>query len=161
MPTYSFKCFDDEGGCGHEFEVIMSPATYTSRQPCPACRKRRHVHRHYEVDEVESQVKLADSEIKTVGHLAGRNRDNMSDEQLNQIKQKEKAHLYERQLEGFNKQLPPGMKRLELADIKEKPRPSLEQRREKSKELKEKAKEAAAKRTEQKKTEPRKLKAIE
>ena len=153
MPTYSFKCFEEDGGCGHSFEVVMSMSEYKDRQKCPACRKVKGVHRDYTNDPINAQVILGDSEIKTVGHLAGRNRDKMSDEEKTLIKQKSTTYLEQRRLET-NKNLPPGMKRLDPSKVKQKPTMTTEQKRERSKELKDRAKEVAAKRKEQDKRKP-------
>jgi putative FmdB family regulatory protein len=147
MPTYSFKCFEEDGGCGHSFEIVMGIKDYEDKQKCPICKKIKCVHRDYESDPINAQVILGDSEIKTVGHLAGRNRDKMSDEEKDLLKKKNTTHLEQRRLET-NKNLPPGMKRLGLPEM------TTEQKRERSKQLREKAKETAAKRKEQDRRKP-------
>ena len=137
MPTYSFKCFPEDGGCGHEFEVVMSPSTYTSEQSCPLCRKKSCVYRNYVEDGVEAQVRLSDSEIKTVGHLAGRNTEKMTDEQRERLEDKSRSHLKQRSQTG---KLPPGMKRFDSTKKFER---TPAERLERSKELRQLAKEKA------------------
>lgn len=158
MPIYSFKCDEEDGGCGHQFEVSMEIKNYKDKQKCPICKKIKPVHRDYLSDPVNPQVRLLDSEIKSVGHLAGRNRDKMSDEQIDALNRKNTAHLEERRLET-NSKLLPGMKRIDHQKAKEKLSLTPQQRKERSKELREKAKEAAAKRKDDRKP-PTKLKPI-
>lgn len=102
---YTFECFSDEGGCGHLFEQVMSVSEYTDKQTCPQCKKRKCVHRSYVHDRVDGQVRLADSEVKTLGHLAERNTSKRSEEELARIN-------YENNKYKFNKSenTPPGMK---------------------------------------------------
>lgn len=105
---YTFCCLEEEKGCGHIFEVVMSLSDYTSKQVCPKCKKTTSVHRSYISDIPSTSVKLGDDEI-TVGHLANRNRDRFSDEQ--------KAHLNykhnEYKLNRPKAELPSGMRYLE------------------------------------------------
>jgi hypothetical protein len=142
MTIYSFKCFEDEGGCGHEFEVNMSPYTYKSEQSCPLCRKKSCVHRNYIEDGVEAQVRLSDSEVKTVGHLAARNTEKMKDDELNNRETAQRPYLKERSQKG---KLPSGMRRFDpqAKFRKEKPVLDFNERLKRSKELKQAAKEKA------------------
>jgi hypothetical protein len=156
---YTFKCFEDEDGCGHVFEVVMTPATYTADQQCPHCSSFSSVHRFYEVDEINSQVRLADSELKTVGHLAARNTEKFSEEQLAKINYEQNSYRFNRE----KKDLPRGMKRASEMTKDEKYLPvkregrTREELLERSKTIKEKAKRVIEEKKKQDKPKRRKL----
>jgi putative FmdB family regulatory protein len=81
MPTYDYKC----EACEHEFELKQSFADKPKKQ-CPVCKKRKL----YKVLCVpHAFVKLATSEIKTLGHLAHRNTEEMGKYKLDSLKEKD------------------------------------------------------------------------
>lgn len=93
MATYEYQCKD----CGEEFEAIQSwndpPHTI-----CPVCKgtlekliSAPHVY-----------VKMGLSDIKTLGHLAARNTETMSDEEKHRLTEKHKT-------KRNRVELPPGM----------------------------------------------------
>ncbi len=107
MPSYTFICYK----CDKKFEILSSIREYTDKQNCPICNSQTNVSRCYIEDAatLNASVKKSDDELKTVGDLANRNRDRMSDTQ--------KEELYEKHNEykdkPSNKPLPKGFKRLQ------------------------------------------------
>ena len=77
MPTYSYLCEN----CNKEFELFFYIKDYIEQPSCIHCASD-HTVRSY-ITDVMSQnasVKKSDSELKTIGDLANRNRDNMSED---------------------------------------------------------------------------------
>ena len=105
MPTYSYHC----DNCSLDFELFFYIKDYIEKPKCNHCNSKK-THRHYVRDVITqaSSVKKADSELKTVGDLANRNRDRMSDD--------EKAYLYKKHNSyketTEDKPLPKGMSRI-------------------------------------------------
>lgn len=105
MPSYTFVC----SKCSKQFEIVCSIRSYTDQQSCPVCNSKKHVSRCYteDVATLNSSIKKSDNELKTVGDLANRNRDRMSESQ--------KAELYEKHNEykeqTSEKKLPKGCQR--------------------------------------------------
>lgn len=106
MPSYTFFCEE----CRFKFEIVCSIKDYAETQVCEKCGSSKHVIRSYIEDmaTLNASVKKSDSELKTVGDLANRNRDRMSDDQ--------KLSLY-RQHNDYKDQpapnaLPKGMTRM-------------------------------------------------
>ena len=113
MPTYTFCC----DKCKHKFELFFTIQDYNDKQLCEKCG--RSANRSYEDDlgSISASVKLADSEVKTLDHLAKRNNERFSDDQ--------KHHLYVKHnsyKEGFDKtkSLPAGMNRIDKPKSKTK-----------------------------------------
>lgn len=111
MPTYTFCCEK----CKRKFEVFSTIQNYKDTQPCDKCGKLAT--RSYEDDllSINTSIKLADSEIKTLDHLAKRNSEKFSED--------EKHHLYVKHnsyKEGFDstKPLPEGMNRIKKPKTK-------------------------------------------
>lgn len=105
MPTYSYIC----DKCSHEFELFFHISDYIEHPKCEKCKKTK-TRRSYMKD-VTSQhmsVKKADSELKTVGDLANRNRDRMSEEQKTELYRKHNSYKDEQS----TKELPKGMSRI-------------------------------------------------
>jgi len=105
MPTYSYSCEK----CDHCFELFFYMKDYIASPNCDKCGSSR-THRRY-ADDVLTQsasVKKSDSELKTIGDLALRNSEKMSDDH--------KHHLYHKhnsyKLEEGQKELPKGMERM-------------------------------------------------
>lgn len=83
MPSYTYHC----DSCSKSFELFFYIKDYKEQPNCSYCNSIR-THRSY-IDDVITQsasVKKADSELKTIGDLAMRNTERMSDDQ--------KAELY-------------------------------------------------------------------
>lgn len=86
MPTYIFKCYDDEGGCDHTFEITCPMNEIQGLKPiCPECQSCESVFRDFSGD-----VYVFDSAPKTVGTLAERNASRMSNDQMQEIKTKDR-----------------------------------------------------------------------
>lgn len=81
MPTYPYKC----NNCDYKFEVSQSIKEYKELRKCPQCHQLT-LKRLFNIK--SGFVKLADSEIKTVGHLAQRNRERMSKDQRDELQRK-------------------------------------------------------------------------
>ena len=78
MPSYSYFCQK----CKDNFELFFYIKDYTDKPKCPTCNKN-HTERLYSVDAatINTSVRKSDSELKTLGDLAKRNTDRMSEDQ--------------------------------------------------------------------------------
>lgn len=105
MPTYTYIC----DKCNQKFEIFLSFSDYNENQTCPLCQTLSH--RSYIDDFMECNgfVKLADSEIKTLGHLAHRNTEKMSNDQKQELFKKHNDYKYTES----TKPLPKGMSRIQ------------------------------------------------
>lgn len=105
MPTYTFVC----DNCKQAFEIFLSIRDYNSKQSCPKC-KSKNVSRDYGTDcsSINTSIKKTDSELKTLGDLANRNRDRMSDDHKTHLNKK---HNEYKETES-QKDLPQGMSRM-------------------------------------------------
>lgn len=105
MPTYSYGCID----CKQNFELFSYIKDYQEKPNCINCNKN-NTHRLYILD-VATQattIKKSDSELKTLGDLALRNTERMSEDQKISLYQKHNSYK-DQELE---KQLPSGMSRM-------------------------------------------------
>ena len=105
MPTYSYTC----QCCNCDFEMFYYIKDYISNPKCIQCQSSSTYRRY--VDDVMTQsssVKKGDSELKTLGDLAKRNSERLSED--------EKTHLYikhnQYKYEESTKELPKGMSRV-------------------------------------------------
>lgn len=105
MPTYSYTC----DNCQHNFELFFYIKDYRESPKCVSCKSVK-THRLYTRDVLtqSASVKKSDSELKTIGDLAKRNSDKMSEDQKQYLHQKHNSYKYEQS----DKQLPTGMSRL-------------------------------------------------
>lgn len=105
MPTYTFLCED----CGNKFELFFSIKDYTEKPKCSRCGKKKTC-RSYQDDLlcVTGSVIKSDSELKTIGDLANRNRDKLSDDRKKELYEKHNSYK-----EDFHLKLPSGMSRIE------------------------------------------------
>jgi len=106
MPTYTYHCTS----CKKTFELFFYIKDYNPSPKCNFCKKRAS--RSY-VDDVITQfasVKKSDSELKTIGDIAMRNTERMSEDKKNSLHMKHNS--YKESIEEA-KPLPPGMKRME------------------------------------------------
>lgn len=105
MPTYTYFC----KSCNSEFELFMHIKDYTEKPKCPLC-KSKTTSRNY-IDDLltlNTSVKKADSELKTLGDLANRNRDRLSDDQKQALHEKHNKYRDDQLLND----LPKGMSRM-------------------------------------------------
>jgi putative FmdB family regulatory protein len=105
MPTYSYLC----NNCEKIFELFFSYTNYQEKPKCEYC-KSKNTERQIALDAstINSSVKKCDSELGTIGDLANRNRDKLSND--------EKVHLYNKhnayKQEAPTTKLPKGAKRI-------------------------------------------------
>lgn len=112
MPTYTYGC----DSCKCKFELFSTFSNYTEQPVCSKCGSKK-TFRSYVDDALNSIsfVKKGDGELKTIGDLANRNRDRLSNDQ--------KAELFEKHnnyKEQADKPLPQGMSRIKKSKIKNK-----------------------------------------
>lgn len=104
MPNYSYFCEH----CNLSIEKFFYIKDYKNKVKCDNCKK--YCERDYSVD-ISSQsasVKKSDNELKTLGDLANRNRDRMSDDQKNELAKKHNEYKDQ----DLAKELPKGMSRI-------------------------------------------------
>lgn len=104
MPTYTYFC----PNCNKSFELFSYIKDYVANPKCCDC-KQNHTHRLYDVD-VRTQsasIKKGDSELKTLGDLAQRNTDRMSEDQKKELYAKHNAYKEDK---IQTRDLPSGMK---------------------------------------------------
>lgn len=110
MPNYTYYC----EFCQKKFEMFFYISDYKSSPICSFCSNPKTC-RSYQDDigSIQGSIIKHDSELKTVGDLANRNRDRISEDK--KIELYNKHNLYK---ESSNKILPKGMSR-----IKKPPKP--------------------------------------
>jgi putative FmdB family regulatory protein len=103
MPNYSYLC----NSCNSNFELFYTISKYIEKPKCPVCKSTK-TNRDYELDIVTqfASVKKADTELKTIGDLAKRNTDRMSDDQKHSLYIKHNSYKEQKQ---EDKPLPKGM----------------------------------------------------
>jgi hypothetical protein len=104
MPEYTYEC----SKCDSVFSVICSISEYKDHPKCTCGSKETN--RCYISDclTINSRVRLGDDEIKTLGDLAKRNTERMSDDEKRHIYKKNNAYKQT----PSEKSLPTGMSRL-------------------------------------------------
>lgn len=114
MPAYTFFC----DSCNKRYEVVCSIRDYHDKLPCEYCNSNKSCYRLYTEDalSINTSVKKLDSELKTVGDLAKRNTDRMSDDQKEHLRQKHNSYKDNKE----DKPLPTGMSRLKRPKTKTK-----------------------------------------
>lgn len=105
MPTYTYLC----DKCNNKFELFASYSNYEATPKCAFC-KSKGARRSYSDDLANAvcSVKKHSSELKTVGDLANRNRDRMSDDQKLELHAKHNSYKEQAQENA----LPKGMNRI-------------------------------------------------
>lgn len=106
MPSYTYIC----NNCSKKFELFSTIANYSEQPACLFCNSHS-TSRSYEDDLITlfSSIKKSDSELKTVGDLANRNRDKLSNDEKQNLYQKHNAYKDDT---TESKPLPKGMTRL-------------------------------------------------
>lgn len=105
MPTYTYYC----EGCLKKFEMFFYITDYNPTPVCTFCSnpetKRSYID---DISSIQGSVIKSDSELKTVGDIANRNRDKMSDDQKRELFIKHNSYKH------FSnpKELPKGMNRI-------------------------------------------------
>ena len=101
MPTYEYHCTN----CLKDFEIFQDIQDFVLINTCPICKQPTAVMRFTPQN---CYVKLAEGEIKTLGHLAHRHTETMSSDERASLHRKNTAYRHE----GPDKPLPPGMSRV-------------------------------------------------
>lgn len=111
MPTYSYSC----NKCQQDFELFFYIKDYIEQPKCIHCGSRS-TQRLLAKDAatLNASVKKSDSELKTLGDLANRNRDRMSDDQKHSLHKKHNSYKEK----PPTKQLPKGMSRMKKPETK-------------------------------------------
>ena len=105
MPTYSYTC----SKCKNDFELFFFIKDYQEHPKCCNCNSDK-THRLY-MNDISTQiasVKKSDSELKTIGDLANRNRDRMSEDEKTSLHKKHNSYKET----PSDKPLPKGMSRM-------------------------------------------------
>lgn len=107
MPTYTYFC----DKCTKDFELFFYIKDYDVNPKCSHCSSKK-TYRLYAVDAASqsASVKKSDSELKTIGDLAMRNTERMSEDQKAELYLKHNS--YKENIEDA-KPLPQGMKRIQ------------------------------------------------
>lgn len=110
MPTYSYIC----SSCGSNFEIFSTIRDYISSPLCECGSSNTQRNYTEDLSTVVGSVKKSDSELRTVGDLANRNRDRFSEDKKQQLNKKHNE--YKDQKEA--KELPKGMSRIKKPSTK-------------------------------------------
>ena len=105
MPEYTYFC----NKCNNKFSIVCSIKDYSDEMNCSIC-KSANTHRLYieDLSTLNMSIRLSDSEIKTLGHLANRNAEKLSDDHKNHLYKKHNQYREEQS----DKKLPDGMSRI-------------------------------------------------
>lgn len=105
MPTYTYDCIK----CLSKFELFFYIKDYIECPVCSVCGSKK-TQRSYVCDVItqSSSVKKSDSEYKTIGDLAKRNSDRLSEDEKIHLHNKHNLYKYEKS----DKTLPSGMSRI-------------------------------------------------
>lgn len=105
MPYYTFYCND----CQRFFEIVSTIRDYEDHPVCELC-KTNQTERQFSIDAstISASVKKSDNELKTIGDLADRNRERMSEDHKHALSHKHNAYKDEES----TKRLPQGMSRI-------------------------------------------------
>lgn len=111
MPVYSYKC----DKCHNNFELFFSIRDYQETPKCSICRSKNTTRQYIaDVATINTSVKKSDSELKTIGDLANRNRDKLSQDEKESLFKKHNEY----KLKESTKELPKGMSRIKKPDNK-------------------------------------------
>ena len=107
MPTYTYFCKT----CAGSFDLVSSIRSYKEKQKCPSCNEV--CGRDYDdMLTLRSSVIKSDSELKTVGDLANRNRDKLTADQKAALDHKHTEYQDNKLKDELTKELPKGMSRM-------------------------------------------------
>lgn len=108
MPSYTYFC----DKCNKSFSIFATIREYKEQINCSDCNVS--CCRSYKEDmlTINSSIKKSDSELKTLGDLANRNRDKMSEDQKKTLDQKHTAYQDAKLKDELTKELPKGMSRM-------------------------------------------------
>jgi putative FmdB family regulatory protein len=106
MPTYSYQCEK----CKEQFELFFYIRDYIEKPECSKCGSK-NTYRSYMSDILtqSTSVRKSDSELKTLGDLALRNTERMSEDEKNHLYTKHNDYKDNNEAQ---KPLPKGMSRI-------------------------------------------------
>jgi putative FmdB family regulatory protein len=105
MPTYSYKC----NKCKKDFELFFYIRQYQPSPKCIYCGSNNTIREVVkDAQTINSSIIKNDSELKTIGDLANRNRDRMSTDHKIGLEQKHNEYKENKP----TKELPKGMSRI-------------------------------------------------
>lgn len=104
MPEYSYKC----DSCLYRFSVVTSIREYQESIPCEKCKELSSRDYLEDLSSLNTSVKLGDNDLKTLGHLAQRNTERMSEDQKQDLYRKHNSYKED----VPDKPLPKGMSRV-------------------------------------------------
>jgi len=113
MPCYTYCCEK----CDTKFELVFAIKDYIPQPKCQNCKSKK-THRLYmeDIKTLNTSIKKSDSELKTLGDLANRNRDRLSEDHKIVLEQKHNNYKEE----PSQKELPRGMSRIQKPKVKTK-----------------------------------------
>lgn len=105
MPNYTYFCCK----CDLVFEKFFSIRNYKEKVRCEHCSNK--CSRHYTEDmlTIRGSVRKSDTELKTLGDLANRNRDKLSSDEKHALDTKHNEYKDQKP----HKELPKGMSRID------------------------------------------------
>lgn len=104
MPNYSYFCEK----CNLTIEKFFYLNQYKDKIKCDTCKNTCGRDYQTDINSQSASVKKSDSELKTIGDLANRNRDKMSNDQKNHLEHKHNSYKDQE----LAKELPKGMSRI-------------------------------------------------
>lgn len=104
MPNYTYFCEK----CNKSFECFFSIREYQEQTKCIKCNKICSRNYISDVSTQSASVKKSDSELKSLGDLANRNRDRMSNDERTHLDRKHNEY----KLDTPTSELPKGMSRI-------------------------------------------------
>lgn len=110
MPTYSYKCLE----CNNNFELFFHMKDYLDNPICECGSNKTERDYIEDFSSIIGAVRKSDSELKTVGDLANRNRDRLSEDQKQSLQKQHNAYKEE----SSTKELPKGMSRMKKPSTK-------------------------------------------
>lgn len=110
MPNYTYFCDKCKTSIEHFFYIREYKNTIT----CPQCNKICYRDYVTDVSSQSASVKKSDTELKTIGDLANRNRDKLTDDQKIDLYNKHNSYKQNKP----STSLPKGMKRIKKPNKK-------------------------------------------
>ena len=95
--------------CKNNFELFSAIKDYVANPKCIICRNKNTFRRY--IDDIATQncsIKKSDSELKTIGDIANRNRDRLSNDEKQNLHEKHNSYKQT----PIDKPLPKGMSRI-------------------------------------------------
>lgn len=105
MPEYTYVC----SSCELKFNIVSSISSYKETVVCPQCKFKKAERAYLEdLTSLNMSIKKSDSELKTIGDIANRNRDKLSEDEKSSLNMKHNDYRYNQE----DAPLPKGMSRI-------------------------------------------------